>query len=323
MVKNRWIIRSPALYFLRPAKAPDSMKKNLIIGAFDRYEWPQIAPWVLSIRQSGFAGDVVAIALNASYATLRKLTAQDCHLVVFNRDDRARRVHYASPLTVQIERFLFVYLFLQSRWRDYEFVIATDMRDVVFQCDPVAWLRENLGDNKLVVAGEGIRLKDEASTRQNFFETYGTALYRAYQEREVCNVGVLAGRSDHVMDLALNLFGASVNRQTPVAGRTVYNQLVHTQPYADIVRHCHPEDDWVCLAARIADPAKCGTRPLPMYRPPVLDHGVVRNASGRPYVIVHRYDRDPAWNDALLQRYGDPGIDERETVLRPAAFVRG
>ncbi len=114
-----------------------------------------------------------------------------------------------------------------------------------------------------------------------------------------------------------------MNRQIPIVDQAVFNQLVYAKPYADIVRHSHQEDDWACQAAVVIDPAKTDTRRFLMYQPPMLDNGTVRNANGKPYVIVHQYDRDPVWNDAMLRRYGDPAMAETDTVLRPAAFARG
>jgi hypothetical protein len=280
------------------------MKKSLIIGAFGGYEWPQIATWVKSIDACGFKGDKVVIALNTSYATLEKLFEHGCQAIVFNRDDENQMVFHTSAIKVHVERFLFIYEFLKERWQDYDYVVTTDMRDVLFQTDPVQWLRDNLNGKQIVATGEGIRIKDEPWNRENFAETYGPALYRLHKEFEVYNVGVLGGTSEYMKDMALNIFSAGINRTIPIVDQAVLNCLIQAKPVKDVVRFTSQDETWACQAGVTVDPSKIeGYRPFLMHPAPVFDKGVIKNGKGEVFSMVHQYDRVPAWNDYFMKKY--------------------
>jgi hypothetical protein len=280
------------------------MKKNLIIGVFGGYEWEQIAPWVHSIKRSDFQGDIVVVALNTSYETVEKLIASDCKVIIFNRDDENRQVYHTSPVKVHVERFLFIYNYLKDNWQDYDYIITTDMRDVIFQSDPVAWLRDNLGDKKIIAPGEGIRIKDEPWNRQNFLETYGAHLYAMHKDFEAYNVGTLGGLAQDMTALALNIYSAGINRAIPIVDQAVFNYLVQSYPYKDTVKFVSQSDTWAEQAGVNVDPSKIEEyRPFLLHKEPLFDNGVVKTAAGKPFCIVHQYDRVPLWKDYFLKQY--------------------
>ena len=49
------------------------MAKDLIIGAFKNYNFEQVKPWIVSINESGFQGDKVLFAINASPQTVKQI----------------------------------------------------------------------------------------------------------------------------------------------------------------------------------------------------------------------------------------------------------
>jgi len=282
------------------------MGKNLIIGAFTDYEWPQIAPWVKSLNQCGFQGDKVMIVFNASYETVGKLIEHDFKPIVFNRDDAKKRVFYESANFVHIERFYIIYKFLLQSAQPYDYVITTDVRDIIFQSDPVQWLRDNLNDKKLVAGGESIRYRDEAWNRQNLFETYGPQLYELFKDNEVYNVGTLGGSGEAMRDLVLNIYSASVNRKIPIVDQSTFNVLIQSPPYNNLVKFASASDGWACQAGVSVDPTKIeGFRPLLLDKEPLFEGGVVKTAAGKVFPIVHQYDRVPEWKKYFLDKYAD------------------
>ncbi|MDE2030148.1 MAG: hypothetical protein KGI97_06250 [Alphaproteobacteria bacterium] len=282
------------------------MKKSLIIGAFGGYEWEQVVCWSNSIDRCGFTGDRAVFALNASYETVEKLEARGFRTLVFDRDDENRQYYHASAVKVHVERFRFIYEYLKDTWQDYDYVVTTDMRDVIFQSDPVAWLRDNLGGRQIVVSGEGLRIADEDWNRGNFIDTYGPALYELAKDREVNNVGVLGGTAEYMKDLAFNIFSAGVNRLAPITDQAVLNALIYTKPFSDVTLYTSQNSDWACQAGVSADPAKIeGYGPFLMHAPPVFEGGAVRNPSGQAYCIVHQYDRVPEWNRHFTEKFAN------------------
>ncbi len=281
------------------------MSRNLIIGAFSDYDWPQIAPWVTSLNQCGFQGDKVMIVFNASYATVNKLFEHDFKAIILNRDDEKQRAAYHSPLKIYVERFFFLYQYLQQFWQNYDYVITTDVRDVIFQTDPVQWLRENLGDKKLVAGSESIRYRDEAWNRENLLQAYGAQIYDLFKDNEVYNVGTLGDTAEAVKDLMLNIFSASVGRHYAVVDQAVFNVMIQSAPYKDIVKFASAADGWACQAGVSAAPDKVtGFRPFLTDKEPLCDKGVVKTAEGKIFSLVHQYNRVPEWNAHFLEKYG-------------------
>ncbi|MDR3448906.1 MAG: hypothetical protein P4M15_04020 [Alphaproteobacteria bacterium] len=279
------------------------MGKNLLIGACSDYDWPTLAPWVKSANACGFQGDKIMIAFRASYDTVLKLFDHGFQVVMFNRDEEKKVVWYESPNRVYIERFLQIYNFLRDKASSYDYVIAADTRDVIFQTDPAAWLRDNLGDKKLVVAGEGIRYRDEQWNRDNLVETYGPQIYDLYKDNEIYNVGTIGGRGEAMRDLVLDLFTGGVNRVAPIVDQAVLNVLIQSGPYKDKVKFTGAGDAFACQAAVGADPKNVHLRPFLTGPAPVFEDGVVKNAAGKVFSMVHQYDRVPAWKESILQKY--------------------
>ena len=281
------------------------MTRNLIIGAFSDYDWPQIAPWVTSLNRCGFQGDKVMIVFNASYETINKLFEHDFKAIILSRDDEKQRATYHSPLKIYVERFFFIYQYLQQVWQNYDYVITTDVRDVIFQINPVLWLREQLGDKQLVAGSESIRYRDEAWNRENLLQAYGTQIYDLFKDNEVYNVGTLGGTAEAVKDLMLNIFSASVGRHYAVVDQAVFNVIIQSTPYKNIVKFACAADGWACQAGVSVAPDKImGFRPFLTDKEPVFDKGIVKTAEGKIFALVHQYNRVPEWNTHFMTKYG-------------------
>lgn len=282
------------------------MKKNLIIGAFSGYSWPDIAPWCKSIDRCGFKGDKIMVVYNASYDTVLKLFDNGFQVIVFNKDEENKVVYYNSPIRVHVERFIHIYQYLREHAQDYDYVVTTDVRDIIFQTDPTKWVAEHLGDKQLIVGGEGIRVKDEVWNDENVLQTYGPLLHSLFREFEACNVGTLGGKAEAMRDLALNLYSAGVNRQIPIVDQAVLNGMVHVPPYNGIAKIVSVNESWACQCGVnvVAEKVEEYKGKL-MHPSPLFDNGVIRTPSGEPYSIVHQYDRVPEWKRYFLDQYKD------------------
>jgi len=245
------------------------------------------------------------IVFNASYETVNKLFEHDFKTIILNRDEEKQAVYYHSPLKVYVERFLFIHKYLQQVWHNYDYVLTTDVRDVIFQTDPVLWLRENLGDKKLVAGGESIRYRDEAWNRENLFQAYGAQIYDMFKDNEVYNVGTLGGTAEAIKDLTLNIFSSSVNRPYAVVDQAVFNILIQSPPYKDSVKFARHSDGWACQAGVNVAPDKIeGFRPFLLDKEPVFENGIVKTVEGKIFPLVHQYNRVPEWNAHFLTKFG-------------------
>ena len=111
--------------------------KDCIVGCATNYDWSKLKYWVNSINASGFEGDKVLILMNCDKDTVQKVTDAGFSVIAFNKDAQGN-LTYNSQLMVHVERFIHIYRLLKDN--QYRYVITTDVRDVIFQKNPVDWI---------------------------------------------------------------------------------------------------------------------------------------------------------------------------------------
>jgi hypothetical protein len=280
-------------------------KKNLIIGGFTNYGINQLKPWVLSAKEVADENtDVVLLAGNATSETITWLNEQ--------------KVIVAPMIMIEnmpphVLRFLSIYEFLYQN-NYYENVVTTDVKDVYFQSSPFDYMEKFIWPGvtiKLIVASEGLRYKDEPWGNQNLYQTYGPYVYDKFKENEIFNVGTFGGKYEYVKDMVFNIFTNAVNRPIPIVDQAVFNVLINTQPFKDVI---YKTVDWACEAGTVADPSKIAqfAPNLMCYQPTVKD-GIVCYGD-KPFPIVHQYDRVPQWKKFVEQKYGQHNSDEYITI---------
>jgi hypothetical protein len=269
-------------------------KKDLIIGAFTNYNFNQLRPWVESIEECGFKGDKVMVVGNHSPETLHELEKRNFFLVDMPK----------LNIPVHVLRFLAIYDYLKDVHSHYRYVVTTDVKDVYFQTNPIDWLEENLKFKKLVAGSEGMLYKDEPWGNDNLFQTYGTYVHELFKNNKIYNVGTIGGDAEYVKDLVFNIFTNATNRPIPIVDQAVYNVLLQTQPYKDVTLFADQWLGWACQAGTTVDPSKINAfRPYLVEKEPIFKDGKVLTSLGRPFSIVHQYDRVPEWKQFVMEKY--------------------
>jgi hypothetical protein len=208
-----------------------------------------------------------------------------------------------SGLPPHIPRWINVYDFLRENGHKYNNVIMTDLKDVYFQTDPFEWLKENLGNKKLVVGSECLLYKDEAWGNQNLMDTFGPHIYENFKDCEIFNVGVLGGKPEYLADLFLHNYILAL-RVPAALDQGTFNLLMHTHPYKDITLFATQASGWACQAGTVADPTKMHVfRPKLLEPEPTFKDGIVYTSTGKPFAIVHQYDRVPEWRAHVIKKY--------------------
>ena len=273
------------------------MAKNLIIGGFTNYDYNQLKPWVESICEVSPENThkVVVVGDNVPDETIGKLINKNFEIVRFESK---------QDIPIHVMRFLYIYEYLKKNWKDYNYVVTTDIKDVYFQSDPFAWIKENLGDNKLIAGSEGMLYKDEPWGNENLMQAYGPYVHNLFKENEIYNVGTIAGNSEYVKDLMFNIFINAINRPIAICDQAVYNILIQTQPYKDVTLFLKQSSGWAMQAGTTVDPSKINSfRPFLTEKEPLFENGIVKTCDGKPFVIVHQYDRVPEWKKFVQEKY--------------------
>jgi hypothetical protein len=303
--------------------------KDLIIGAITKYTYDKIEPWVNSIEKSGFDGHKALIVYDLDVATANKLVAKGFRLFGFERDDVG---NFSYPkgenFSIMVERFAHAWYFISQIEDPIRNVIWTDVKDVVFQRNPSDWFDENLefGSRRhVLVASENFKYKDEPWNKNNMELSFGPVVYDSMKNKPVYCAGVIAGTKEYVTDLFKEIFLICRGSPSEIPGgggpdQAALNVLLSQRIYHNVTEFTSTDDDWAAHLgtsmpailsgsggigeAYMRDPSTLNTYKQTMLdNDPVMIDDVVRNHLGKPYVVVHQYDRVKDWYPILDKKY--------------------
>ena len=275
--------------------------KDLVIGCSTNYTWDTLKYWVNSLNRCGFVGDKVLILMNCDKDTVKKVVDAGVSVIGFGGQDG--NLTYNSTLPVHVERFLHIYEFLKNH--EYRYVITTDVKDVIFQRNPIEFMDRQLKDrhHQLIFSSESIKYKDEPWGNNNLLETFGPYFHKDFKENEIFNVGVLAGHADAMKDLSAMIFNMSLNRPIPIVDQSTFNFIISQEPYKTSCLYTRSESGWACQLGTTGDSSKLNEfYPNLLEAIPFFDRNVVRTSESYEYYIVHQYDRTP-WKQIIEEKY--------------------
>lgn len=278
--------------------------KDLIIGGASNYDWSVLKYWINSINKSGFQGDKVLVLMNCDKHTAKKVNDAGFKVIAFKQNDNGDLVYPDTGRAPHVERFLHIYDYLQKN--EYRYVITTDVKDVVFQKNPIDFIEKNLtADKNLIFSSESMLYKDEPWGNQNLLETYGEMIHDRFKNNEIYNVGVLAGRGHAMRDLMLSIFVATQGRPIPICDQSTFNFMVSMSPYKETSLYMKSENGWACQLGTTADPTKFEQfKSFLLEAQPKMLNGEITTSEENSYSIVHQYDRVPFWRETIEAKYG-------------------
>ena len=272
--------------------------QDCVIGCFSGYGWDDVRVWAQSLAASGFSGRKVALTRAPPESVTQALVALGFDVLDF--------VQFPAAGAPHVERFANLRRYLFSRRQQgqtFRWVIATDVRDVVFQRIPINYLR-HFEPPRLVLSPEGMLYAHAEWNAANLVEAFGAEALQMLLQTPPSNVGVLAGGHRAIEGLALLI--EQLARVVPdgVADQAALNLLIEGMGDALAVHGAGPAEPWACQAGVMADPTRIErNRPHLLGPEPVFRDGWVLTASGEPYAIVHQYDRVPDWHAAIRARF--------------------
>lgn len=296
------------------------MDKDVIIGGASNYSWNQLKVWVNSIKKTGFKGDIIVVATNISADTIDKLTSEGVKVSAYGKQNEDGSFELKNSLAPHVERFFWIWNTLRAT-TGYRYAVVTDTRDVLFQTDPTPFLEQHCINRSLISSSEGLVYKDEPWGLQNITECFGPFFKELVADKMIYNVGTIAGRASHVSDLLLLIFQMSLNRPIAIVDQAVYNLLVNTHPFVDSILPTNNKDGWAVQLGTTIEAVKAGSGDIgkkvandisnlivyeTTYKDvqPKIEGAKVLNPEGKPYVIVHQYDRIPSLYQEVMEEYG-------------------
>ena len=296
------------------------MAKDLIIGGASGYKYDDVKYWINSIKKSGFEGDIVLVVTNIALKELEKIAEKGVQILTYGQKDANGNYSSNSQMPPHVERFFHIWNFLNTTKEEYDYVITTDVRDVVFQKNPSDFLRNDTFI-EFVAAGEGLAYKDEPWGNNNYLQAFGPFFHNQIKDKEIYNVGVMAGELVTVRDILLMILQLSVNRPIPIVDQAVYNFILNTDTFKNQTEFFGNNSGWTCnlgttLAAIQSGAGDIGQRNDPtaqlLYQtkylvdqPVISEDGTVYNAHEIPFYVVHQYDRVAGLAEKIRAKYND------------------
>jgi len=195
------------------------------------------------------------------------------------------------------ERFKLQHEFLMGCDEDY--AVVTDVRDVIFQEDPIVWIKNNLGDHDIVCSSEGLAYKDEPWGDSNLKEGYPD-LYESHKENTIVNVGVIGGKTKEVAKTCLEIYEMCRANKAYLSDQSSFNVLCAKESMKDVVYKTSSNDNFCINVGTFVRNAVGGkfvlndkTAHLLREPEPKFDGKIITTPSGNPYCIVHQWDRIP------------------------------
>jgi hypothetical protein len=268
--------------------------RDLIIGGCTNYDYDKVKCWINSINRSGFDGDKVLIVFDGTNEFMKSVS--DAGFDVYNSVlDKSEAIH--------VQRFLAISDYIRNNPARY--VITTDVRDVVFQYNPIEWLEKNIGDKKIVVSSECLRYEHEGWGNQNLFETFGKYAHNILKSNTIYNVGILAGEGEYIRDLCFNIALHSKGKPIKICDQAVFNQMIDNKIYEDKVYFSQMKDGWTANLGTVADERKMHVfKPNLLEGEPTFDGKFVYNEFGTKMCIVHQYFRAINHGNGNIETYG-------------------
>ena len=293
--------------------------KTCLIAAAGGYTVDQLRPWVNSLKEVKFAGDVLVVVYDPSdESVLEYLKSQNIGVMIGSVN---------GDLNIATQRFLDFSGILSGEYgKNYDTVITADIRDVIFQKDPGKWIKENLGNFEIVASGEGIKYKHEDWNGDMLQRHFGDKVFDLMKNYETLCSGIIAGKKESIIKLFRIIAELSYYGKDPSAfvDQCYYNVAIRLI-FGDKVKFASGDSTWA---------ANLGTLyAIPMNAPewstkkrtefdsyerfrshkkfvdvmtcdlPVMIDQKVCNSAGEPYAIVHQYDRYKPWNEILTNKY--------------------
>jgi hypothetical protein len=281
--------------------------KDLIIGAADKYDWSHIKIWARSIKESGFAGDVVLIAYRVTENLIEQCKKLGIIVVQANHDESGNLIdHNHMGIDTQSHRLrnFHMWQFLNESDEKYRMVAVTDTRDIVFQRDPSDFF--DFIDNavsKIYMPSEAIAFENEEWNGNMVLRLFGPFIYSQIKNKAACNSGTVFGRYEEMKEFLLNMYLIAKNFNATGSDQPTMNVLGYLI-FHKIVTSLPMDRGYACQCGTVLDPTKPHLwANLTEPQPKILPTGIVVNSKMEQFVLVHQYDRVPELKQLVEYKY--------------------
>jgi hypothetical protein len=260
-----------------------------IIGCITKYGVDDIRPYVESIEKSGFNGEKVMLIYDVSTDVIEYLTKKGWILFQSQLEEH-----------IILQRFRDMYVILNQYKTDW--IIWTDVKDVIFQQNPIKWIDDNSSYTRLFAFSESVYLKDDPWAVINTGSSFPMEWELGIKDKISYCAGTIIGDRNTIRDLFIQIYRWSKTTANPgqLSDQAAYNVLINLEQFRTITKFVRQEAGFATQLGTVW----CKKDELPILEPtPIYKDGKFYNQSGDEFVIVHQYDRDPKIKKEIIELY--------------------
>lgn len=263
--------------------------KYTIVGCITQYGVEDIKPYVESIEKSGFNGDKIMLIYDVSTEVIEYLTKKDWILFQSQLEEH-----------IILQRFRDMYVILNQYKTDW--IIWTDVKDVIFQKDPIGWIEDNSSFTKLFAFSECVKLKDDPWAVVNTGSSFPMEWQLGLNDKISYCAGTIVGDLESMRDLFIQIYRWSKTTANPgqLSDQAAFNVLINLEQFRTSTQLVNQEKGFATQLGTVW----CKKDELPILEPtPIYKDGKFYNQNGDEFVIVHQYDRDPKIKQEIIELY--------------------
>jgi hypothetical protein len=244
------------------------MKKNLVMSIATNYRFYQLEPFVRSLRNTGFDGDIIIFCDNLNEDTVNKLLE---YKVILKRFDQKK--YEKKRIHIMNYRFKFYYDLLLKNHNKYENVLIADVRDIVFQKDPFDYS----GYAPINYFFEANKIKDCKINSYVFGKVSSPNEFKKYSKNNISCAGTTIGNTKEILNYLKIMSNKLKEEQLPI-DQGYHNYIFHSRKIKNSKGFYNLKGPVLTLAS--------------MKEVKFNKNGDLINRDGSIVNIVHQYDRN-------------------------------
>ncbi len=247
-------------------------KNTLILGLAAGFHYGDLRPFIVSLEQTGYSGRCV-LFVSPTTRDIERIQQHGICCVRFQRPQESAHIPYNAF------RYFLYKDYLLSVEKNYDRILLTDTRDVIFQRDPFsfAW---SPGLN-VTLEDRSMRIRDCPHMVRWTGNHLGGPALRQIQQQNISCSGTIIGDpeavSSYLRQMTELLVPFSPRQRMAGYDQGVHNYLLHTRELHQTKIHDNAGPIFT-LGYKRELPSRDA-------------HGNILNESGRSAVLVHQYDR--------------------------------
>lgn len=255
-----------------------STSETIVLGAINHHEWPVVAPWIRSLRNTGFNGRVILVAYEDISADVITKMEQE------GVDVRRAKME----ISVNRGRFKDFEAILRELPKD-AFVVTTDVRDVVFQTHPAGMIEllDPATGKDLAVSSEGWCYCDSDWNLRTLKTVFPGYEEKMVNEEVYCS-GVIIGTAGAMADLSARIWELSREAPSFNGDQVALNIIIREAEFAGRFRRLDVTEGSIFHARPTGLRRSLGgeERGQPVFS---MVKGEAFKASGEKVNVLHQY----------------------------------